>query len=70
MTAAIGDIVAITTGVKYVVLGFSGNPIGGTDARLIRPDGNGRFTGFTKDASGLIVVQSPSFETGERVSVD
>ncbi len=70
MAAQAGDIVAITSGVKYVVMELLGNPIGGLNARLIRPERNGRYTGLSKGTSGLTVIQSPSFVSGERVTVD
>lgn len=69
MTVAVGDIVVTESGVRWVVAELIGNAHGGQDARLIRPS-DGRSTGLLKDVSGLTVVESPSFQPGDRVTVN
>ncbi|RWP30581.1 hypothetical protein [Mesorhizobium sp.] len=68
--AQLGDIVVSGSGLKWVVLQLTSNAYGGQDARLIRPSADGRYTGLLKDASGLIVVESPSFQPGDPVTVN
>lgn len=70
MTAQVGDIVALGSGLKYVVQGFIGNPTGSRDAKLIRRNADGSFTGFQKGADALIPIETPTFESGEHVTVD
>jgi hypothetical protein len=70
MTAQVGDIVTLETGLRYVVLEFVGNPSGGRDAKLLRKNSNGTFTGFQKNVDFLIPVETPSFQPGEAVTVD
>lgn len=70
MTVAIGDIVVTESGLKWVVLELVGNPSGTQDARLIRPNSDGRFAGLLKGTSGLIVTESPSFQPGDPVTVN
>jgi hypothetical protein len=68
--ARVGDVVVSDSGLKWVLLELIGNAHGGQDARLIRRSGDGRYTGLLKGASGLIVTESPSFESGEPVTAD
>lgn len=71
MTVQVGDIVMLGTGLRYCVLGFVGNPSGSQDAKLIRKNSNGTFTGFQKGAEFLIpAVTPPAFQSGEEVRVD
>ncbi|RWO35573.1 MAG: hypothetical protein EOS08_03845 [Mesorhizobium sp.] len=70
MTVQVGDIVMLGTGLRYCVLGFVGNPSGSQDAKLIRKNSNGTFTGFQKGAEFLIPAERPVFESGEEVRVD
>jgi hypothetical protein len=65
-----GDIVVTESGLRWVVLELIGNAHGGQDARLIRPSDDGRSPALLKDVSGLIVVESPSFQPGDVVSVN
>ncbi|WP_224545594.1 hypothetical protein [Mesorhizobium sp. CA16] len=70
MTVAVGDIVLLGSGLKYCVLGFVGNASGGQDAKLIRKNSDGSFSGFQKSTSMLIPAETPTFESGEAVKVD
>ncbi|MDX8537850.1 hypothetical protein RFM23_09470 [Mesorhizobium abyssinicae] len=65
-----GDIVQTESGLKWVVLELIGNAHGGQDARLIRKSDDSRSTGLLKDAAGLTIVESPSFQEGDRVTVN
>jgi hypothetical protein len=65
-----GDIVVAESGLKWVVLELIGNAYGGQDARLIRPSSDGRYTALLKGTSGLIVIESPSFQPGDAVTID
>ncbi|TIX17241.1 MAG: hypothetical protein E5V41_11475 [Mesorhizobium sp.] len=65
-----GDIVQTESGLKWVVLELIGNAHGGQDARLIRKSDDSRSTGLLKDAAGLAIVESPSFQEGDRVTVN
>ncbi|ANN59766.1 hypothetical protein A9174_25645 [Mesorhizobium loti NZP2037] len=70
MTAQPGDIVVAESGIKWVLLELIGNAYGGQDARLIRPSSDGRSTALLKGVSGLLVIESPSFQPGDAVTVN
>ncbi|MHC2797421.1 hypothetical protein ACVINZ_006433 [Mesorhizobium jarvisii] len=70
MTAQPGDIVVAESGIKWVLLELIGNAFGGQDARLIRPSSDGRPTALLKGVSGLLVIESPSFQPGDPVTVN
>ncbi|MGX8011672.1 hypothetical protein ACVDG8_023205 [Mesorhizobium sp. ORM8.1] len=65
MTAQPGDIVLTESGLRWVVLELTP----GENAWLIRPSDDGRSTGLLK-GSGLTVVESPSFQNGDRCTVN
>ncbi|RUW58356.1 hypothetical protein [Mesorhizobium sp. M7A.F.Ca.US.008.03.1.1] len=66
----VGDIVVAGSGLRWCVLAFVGNPSGGQDAKLIRKNGDGSYSGFQKDAEMLIAVETPVFQPGEQVTID
>lgn len=70
MTVQVGDIVVAGSGLRWCILGFVGNPSGGQDAKLIRKNSDGTYTGVQKDAEMLIAVESPVFEIGEPVTIN
>jgi hypothetical protein len=68
--AELGDIVLVGSGLKYSVLEWIDNhPHGGRNARLIRKNHDGSTSAFVKGASYLHVVETPTFEIGEPVTV-
>ncbi|MER8780343.1 hypothetical protein NKH93_06725 [Mesorhizobium sp. M0954] len=70
MTVAVGDIIVSGSGLRWCVLGFVGNASGTQDAKLIRKNSEGAFTGLQKDAEMLIPVETPVFESGDAVTID
>lgn len=70
MTVKVGDIVMLASGLKYCVQAFVGNAHGGQDAKLIRKNSDGSFTGMQKSTDFLIPAETPVFESGEAVRVD
>jgi hypothetical protein len=68
--AELGDIVLVGSGMRYAVLEWiDSSPHGGRNARLIRMNRDGSTSGLTKAANFLHVVETPTFEMGEKVTV-
>ncbi|TIT38075.1 MAG: hypothetical protein E5W76_21970 [Mesorhizobium sp.] len=70
MTVAVGDIVLLGSGLRYVVLDFVGNPSGSQDAKLLRKNSDGSYTSLQKSASMLIPAETPAFADAEKVTVN
>ncbi|TRC76890.1 hypothetical protein FJV83_24180 [Mesorhizobium sp. WSM4307] len=67
---AVGDVVLLSTGLRYCVLEFLGNARGGRDARLIRKNADGTYSSFQKNAEMLIPAETPVFNPGDAVTID
>ncbi|MBZ9774388.1 hypothetical protein [Mesorhizobium sp. CO1-1-8] len=70
MAVQVGDVVVAGSGLRWCILGFVGNPSGGQDAKLIRKNSDGSYSGLQKDSEMLIAVETPVFQPGDEVTID
>ncbi|MER9847096.1 hypothetical protein NKJ55_06990 [Mesorhizobium sp. M0106] len=74
MTVAVGDIVALSVAgsgqLRWVVSGFLSNPSGRREAKLVRKNMYGTYSSYQRNTEGLIPIETPVFNSGDKVWVD